>query len=95
VILAGRMSGVVLVTGASRSRRSDLARARELLNASGATVLGAILNGARGGRSPHYSRYYGRTERDRGGSGQGPRAELDSREEPENEAPAQQIPATW
>ncbi|MFN3652471.1 MAG: GumC family protein [Armatimonadota bacterium] len=94
LILAGRMSGVVLVTGAARSRRADLARAREILNASGATVLGAILNGVRGGRGPHYSAYYGRSERGGGGGAQSLRAELAPRE-PEQEVPAQQLPTTW
>ncbi|MGW3463448.1 hypothetical protein ACWDE9_29380, partial [Streptomyces olivaceoviridis] len=48
--LAQRVDGVLLVAGLGTTRRDDLRRAHELIDCSGGTVLGVVLDAGRRGR---------------------------------------------
>jgi capsular exopolysaccharide synthesis family protein len=57
-LLAAHTSGVVLITGLGKLKRSDLEQALEKLRVSGIPVLGTVVNGAKGSPS-QASAYYG------------------------------------
>jgi capsular exopolysaccharide synthesis family protein len=63
-LLAAHTSGVVLVTGLGKLKRSDLEQALEKLRVSGIPVLGTVANGAKGSPS-QVSAYYGQESRTR------------------------------
>ena len=58
-ILSSVANGTVLVIDAKRTRRDSARNAREALTKSGATVLGALLNGLPPKDFPAYGGYYG------------------------------------
>lgn len=61
-ILASRADGVLLVTAFDETRRSAISRSLAMLETSGAPLLGAVVNKARGGPTSYYYANYAHTE---------------------------------
>jgi capsular exopolysaccharide synthesis family protein len=57
-LFATSLDGVILVVKAGQTRKRDLVRTKELLEESGARILGVILNQVPPGRLPYYHQRY-------------------------------------
>jgi len=88
-ILARLVDGVILVVDAMRTRRDAAAKAKKVLEASGAHTLGVVINRfkPRSGSYRYYDRYYTRTPRQT--KPPAPKPEPPA-PKPEPQAPAQQ-----
>ncbi len=80
VALVDRVTGVMIVCDPREVHRSDLERIREIISASGGSVLGALLHPSRGRLRRAERRPKSARRRSTGGGPTGPAAEPDSPE---------------